>query len=142
MSDGSHLNGAATDGFRLVVGTAFLESEGMHAENGAAQRIALAPLTEHLRGPVTQHGGMSEQEIHEMRDLQREKIARIFGRDVAVEFGGAGEIPARARCAPRSDACAPAPRVADVALRRVSAAAIPASQPRSVVVASNAALKQ
>jgi hypothetical protein len=61
---------------------------------------------------------MTEKEVHEMRDLQGQEVARIFGRDVAVEFGRAGEIPAEPGARRVQVHALPLQRVADVPLGR------------------------
>ena len=91
----AELHGTPADGFGVVIGAAFLEPEGMHAEHDAALRIAVAPGVQHLRGPVAQHRGMTQEEIEQVGDLQRQQVARIFRADVAVQLGRAGEVAAQ-----------------------------------------------
>ena len=91
----AELHGTPADGFGVVIGAAFLEPEGMHAEDDAALRIAVAPGVQDLGGTVAEHGGMTQQEIEQVGDLQRQQVARKFRGDVAVQLGRPGEVAAQ-----------------------------------------------
>ena len=75
-----------------VVEARFLEPEGVHAEHVAVSRRPGAPVRQHLRHAVAQHGGAAEEEIAEVRELQRQGVARVVVKDRAVALDGGFEI--------------------------------------------------
>ena len=114
----AELYGTPADGFGIVIGAAFFEPEGMHAENDATLRIAVAPGVQHLGGAVAEHRGMTQQEIEQVGDLQRQQVAREFRGDVAVQLGRPGEVTAQpGACGVQMHALA-LQRVTDVTLSR------------------------
>src|SRR5882724_10609278 len=68
-------------GARIVAG--LFEAEGMHAQHIAATGNGGVPMRQDARDAITQHGRIAQEEIAQMRELDRREIARISDRDTA-----------------------------------------------------------
>src|SRR5512147_2428620 len=88
MSDGMlrpaaarlELDASASLSFRSAVVAGFLQTEGMHAENGVITGHALAPGRQSPRDAVAQHARITSEEVEQMAYLEREHVPRMLDR--------------------------------------------------------------
>ena len=77
--------------FRLGVLVALLQAERLHSKDVRIARHRRAPVRQHARDPVAQVQRVAAQEVHQVRGLQRDGIARVVDQH-RVE-GPAGVVP-------------------------------------------------
>ncbi len=93
---------------------AFLQPEGMHAEQEAVAGHVGGPARQDARDAVAQHLALAEEEIPELGELHREQVGRMLDRDAAPGLGGglqfaigplprAGDVGAFPRIGPRRE---------------------------------------
>ena len=69
---------------RARISGGFLQPERMHAQHIAIPWHARIPMRQHLRDSIAQHRGGAQEEVADMRHLQREQIAWVLNDDVAI----------------------------------------------------------
>jgi hypothetical protein len=85
---GRELERAQAGSFGLRVLVALLHSEGVHPDHERVAGQPWRPCREHARDAVAKVERVTANEVHEVRELDREDVARVLDQD-AVEGGHA-----------------------------------------------------
>ena len=75
---GVQRDGTLGSGLGRAIVAHLLEAEGVHAEREAIARHLFIPGRQHARDAVAQAERIAHEEIADVRDLQREQIARVI----------------------------------------------------------------
>ena len=71
---------------RLFVVASLFKAERIHPYNEAIARYVAIPVRQHPGNTIAQHVRITEEEVADMRILERQQIARIGDRRAAPQF--------------------------------------------------------